>query len=182
MSKKGIPWISAIPLALFLILALFLLRGLYMDPRELPSALEDKPLPEFALPVLQQPDRIVSKQDLLGKPFLINIWATWCPTCYVEHPYLHTLAKEKGVRIIGLNYKDEREKALNYLDKLGDPYELVLVDQKGRLGIDLGVYGAPETFLVSADGVILHRHAGDMNERVWQKEFLPRLQPQGVTP
>lgn len=180
MNKKGIPWISAIPLALFLILALFLLRGLYMDPRELPSALEDKPLPDFTLPVLQQPEKMVSKQDLLGKPFLINIWATWCPTCYVEHPYLHTLAKEKGVRIIGLNYKDEREKALNYLDKLGDPYELVLVDQKGRLGIDLGVYGAPETFLVSADGVILHRHAGDMNERVWQKEFLPRLQPQGA--
>lgn len=164
-----------IPFILFLALSLFLLRGLYMDPRELPSALADKPLPAFELPVLGESGKTVKHSDLLGQPFLINVWATWCPTCYVEHPYLHQLAKEQQIRIIGLNYKDDEKKALGYLARLGNPYEVVVADTKGRLGIDLGVYGAPETFLVSAEGIILHRRAGEMNERFWQEEFVPLL-------
>ena len=172
----------AIPLLLFIALSLFLLRGLYMDPRELPSALADKPLPAFELPVLGEPGKTIKRSELLGKPFLVNVWATWCPTCYVEHPYLHKLAQEKGIRIIGLNYKDEEKKALGYLARLGNPYEVVIADAKGRLGIDLGVYGAPETFLVSADGVILHRRAGEMNEQFWQDEFVPLLSRAGFSP
>lgn len=178
MSDKRPGWMAVVPLAAFIVLSIFLWRGLYMDPRELPSVLENKPLPSFNLPVLQNKATIVSHTELIGKPFLINVWATWCPTCYVEHPYLHQLAEQKGVRIVGLNYKDDEKKALAYLDRLGNPYDLVLVDEKGRLGIDLGVYGAPETFLISAEGIILHRRAGEMNEKVWQTEFVPLLQSQ----
>jgi cytochrome c biogenesis protein CcmG/thiol:disulfide interchange protein DsbE len=166
----------AVPLLVFVLLSLFLLRGLYMDPQELPTALKDKPLPAFALPSLQEPQRIVQHSELLGTPFLINVFATWCPTCYVEHPYLHKLAREKGVRIVGLNYKDDAEKAKAYLARLGNPYETVLFDAKGRAGIELGIYGAPETFLVSADGRILHRRAGEMSEQSWEREFAPLLE------
>lgn len=170
------------PLLIFALLVGVFWLGLGKDPTELPSALTGKPMPAFSLPVLGEEARQVSEQDLKGKPYLLNLWATWCPTCYVEHPYLLELAKQNRIRLIGLNYKDEREKALQYLSRLGNPYELTLVDADGMLGINLGVYGAPETFLVSADGVILYRRAGDLNERIWQDEIVPLLAQAGVQP
>lgn len=170
------------PLLIFALLVGVFWLGLGKDPTELPSALTGKPMPAFSLPVLGEEARQVSEQDLKGKPYLLNLWATWCPTCYVEHPYLLELAKQNRIRLIGLNYKDEREKALQYLSRLGNPYELTLVDADGMLGINLGAYGAPETFLVSADGVILYRRAGDLNERIWQDEIVPLLAQAGVQP
>ncbi|MFL0809290.1 MAG: DsbE family thiol:disulfide interchange protein [Agarilytica sp.] len=158
-----------VPLIIFAVLSIFLFIGLSKDPNELPSALVGKSLPEFKLPGLKD-ESIIEREQLIGEPFLLNVWATWCPTCIHEHPYLMKLA-EQGIRIVGLNYKDENLKALSWLDRLGDPYLRNIVDQEGRLGLRLGVYGAPETFIIDSDGIILYRHAGDLNERVWQKHF-----------
>jgi len=160
-----------IPLIIFLILGVFLWRGLSFDPSHLPSALVDKPVPEFELPSLTT-EAVLTQRDLPGEPFLLNVWATWCPTCIHEHPYLMKLA-ERGIKIVGLNYKDENDKALGWLERLGDPYVFNIVDADGRLGLYLGVYGAPETFIVDKDGIIRHRHAGDLNERVWKSKLAP---------
>ncbi len=162
-----------VPLIIFMVLVPFFWVSLDKDPSHLPSALVGKPLPEFNLPRLKS-DEIVTRESLIGKPFLLNVWATWCPTCINEHPFLMKLAEE-GVTIVGLNYKDENEKALQWLERLGDPYLLNIVDADGRLGLHLGVYGAPETFIVGKDGTILHRHAGDLNARIWSVQFLPIL-------
>ncbi len=176
VSAKSSSMKFIIPLLVFVVLVGFLLRGLFIDPRELPSQAIGRDVPAFALPTLDDANAVITPEQLKGKPYLLNVWATWCPTCYVEHPYLLQL-QQKGIRIVGVNYKDDTEKAKGYLQQMGNPYELVLVDE-GRLGVDLGVYGAPETFLVNADGKILLRRAGDMNERVWQDEFLPLLEGQ----
>lgn len=159
-----------IPLIVFAVMAVFLFVGLDRDPNELPSALVGKAFPEFELATLGENSRQVDRDVLIGEPFLLNVWATWCPTCIHEHPFLIKLA-EQGVPIVGLNYKDEDHKALAWLDRLGDPYVYNIVDPEGRLGLRLGVYGAPETFVVDSDGTILYRHAGDLNDRVWQKHF-----------
>ena len=154
-----------LPLILFVGLALFLFRGLSLDPRELPSALIDQPLPEFRLEQLGG-GRELARADVLGEAALFNVWATWCVSCRVEHPYLQQLA-DSGVPIYGINYKDEDRAAQRWLDELGDPYRLNIADREGSLGVDLGVYGAPETYLVDAEGVIRYRHVGVVNERVW---------------
>lgn len=163
-----------IPLVLFAVLALFLLRGLELDPKDLPSALIDRPLPQFELPSLGT-QSLVSRDQVIGEVALFNIWATWCVSCRVEHPYLHQLA-ERGVPIYGINYKDEDIDALRWLEELGNPYRLNIVDAEGELGLDLGVYGAPETYLVDADGVIRYRHVGVVGERVWQNILQPLYQ------
>lgn len=160
-----------LPLILFAVLALFLYRGLQLDPRELPSALIDRPLPAFELPALGQ-DRVLTREQVIGEVALFNVWATWCVSCRVEHPYLHMLA-ERGVPIYGVNYKDEDADALRWLAELGDPYRLNIVDAQGTLGLDLGVYGAPETYLVDAAGVIRYRHVGVVDERVWRDILQP---------
>ena len=160
-----------LPLALFLALAVLLARGLQLDPKALPSALIDRPLPEFSLPVLGK-DKVLSRADVTGEGALFNVWATWCASCRVEHPYLGQLARE-GVVIYGINYKDEDTAAIKWLDQLGDPYRLSLVDAEGSLGLDLGVYGAPETYLVDSDGVIRYRHVGVVDERVWTEILEP---------
>lgn len=160
-----------VPLILFVVLALFLFRGLELDPKELPSALIDRPLPEFRLPSLGQ-DRLLSRADVTGQVGLFNVWATWCVSCRVEHPYLHRLA-EMGVPIIGINYKDDDADAMRWLAELGDPYQLNIVDAQGTLGLDLGVYGAPETYLVDAQGLIRYRHVGIVDERVWDTILKP---------
>lgn len=160
-----------LPLFLFAVLALFLFRGLSLDPRELPSALIDRPVPAFRLPELGS-GSMVGEDDLRGAVSLLNVWATWCVSCRVEHPYLRQLA-DSGVPIYGLNYKDEDAAALRWLAELGDPYRLNIVDREGSLGVDLGVYGAPETYLLDGDGVIRYRHVGVVDERVWQGVLRP---------
>lgn len=174
MSRK----ILYLPLALFLLLAVALLWQLLRnasgdDPSTLESALIGRPVPDFALTSLMQPDQHYSRQIFItGKPLLLNVWATWCPTCRAEHQYLNHLA-EQGIHIVGLNYKDSRLKAVNWLNDLGNPYALNLDDSDGMAGLELGVYGAPETFLIDGKGIIRYRHAGEVNAGVWQRELLP---------
>lgn len=167
-----------IPLICFLLLAAALMWQLNRnadggDPTALESALIGKPVPVFRLESLQQPGQTYDQKVLTdGKPLLLNVWATWCPTCRAEHEYLKTLAAQ-GVRVVGLNYKDDRAKAIDWLASLGNPYALSLYDGDGMLGLDLGVYGAPETFLIDGNGVIRYRHVGDLNDRVWRQEVAP---------
>ncbi|WP_101674964.1 DsbE family thiol:disulfide interchange protein [Alloalcanivorax mobilis] len=169
-------WIF-LPLIAFVALAILLASGLGRDPELLPSALAGKPVPDFSLPSLVS-ERTLSNQDLTGRWQLLNVWATWCPTCHIEHPYLLELAA-RGVPIVGLNYKDEDPAARDYLAELGNPFTEVIVDKDGQLGLDLGVYGAPETFLINPQGEIVLRQVGDMNERVWQEKFAPVLEKAG---
>ena len=163
-----------IPLIVFGVMAIFLWRGLSIDPSHLPSALVDKPMPEFTLPILGS-DEQLQKSDLDGKPYLVNIWGTWCPACYHEHPYLVKLA-ESGVSILGVNWRDDREEAIKWLDKLKDPYSRVVEDQAGRLVLDLGVAAAPETFVVDSNGIIKYRHTGPVTEEVWKRHLAPLMQ------
>ncbi len=160
-----------LPLGLFLVLGGFLLVGLRLDPQALPSALIDKPLPSFSLPALGQ-ERVVDQGMVTGEVSLFNVWATWCVSCRIEHPFLTELALN-GLPIYGINYKDEDAEALRWLDELGDPYRLSIVDAEGSLGLDLGVYGAPETYVVDAAGVIRYRHVGVVNELVWAQTLKP---------
>jgi len=164
-----------LPLGLFIVLAGFLLRGLQLDPQAMPSALIDKPLPEFELTVLGGNGQRVTRQQVIGEVALFNVWATWCVSCRVEHPYLTQLAAE-GVPIYGINYKDEDGAALQWLRELGDPYRLNIVDTEGSLGLDLGVFGAPETYIVDALGVIRYRHVGVVDARVWLEVLEPIVQ------
>ena len=159
------------PLILFTVLAIFLFRGLGLDPREMPSALIDRPLPDFSLPRLGEAS-MLSAADVKGRAGLLNVWATWCPSCRVEHPYLRQLA-EGGVPIYGLNYKDDDSAALGWLEKLGNPYRFNIADREGTLGLDLGVYGAPETYLLDASGIIRYRHVGVVDATVWQTILQP---------
>jgi len=161
-----------LPLAVFLVLAGFLFRGLSLDPQALPSALIDRPMPAFTLPVLGADGESVDEKVLSGEVALVNVWATWCASCRVEHPFLTELARQ-GLAIYGINYKDEDDKALAWLAELGDPYRLNIVDAEGTLGLDLGVYGAPETYVVDARGVIRYRHVGVVNAQVWQDILRP---------
>lgn len=165
----------SIPLLGFAALLFFLSQGLGNDPRLLPSALIDRPLPEFSLPDLQAPRRTMTGADLKGEIALLNVWATWCPSCYDEHDQLLALAAN-GVPIFGLNYKDERQAALDWLNRLGNPYRRIVEDADGQLGLDLGVYGAPETYLLDASGVVRYRHVGVVTEAVWNEDFLPRIE------
>lgn len=163
-----------LPLLIFAVLAAFLFRGLSLDPKALPSALIDQPLPEFSLPVLGQ-ERLIARGDIVGAPALLNVWATWCVSCRVEHPYLLQIG-DSGVPIYGINYKDEDAAAQRWLAELGDPYVANIVDREGTLGLDLGVYGAPETYLVDAGGVVRYRHVGVVDERVWETILQPLYQ------
>ncbi|TRW50272.1 DsbE family thiol:disulfide interchange protein [Aliidiomarina halalkaliphila] len=174
MNHKVRMLILLTPLAAFLALSVFLFRGLWSDPTHLESALVGRTVPPFELPDLYQPD-ITHDNAIIGeRPLLINVWATWCPTCYAEHTFLNKLLADEQVYIIGLNYKDDsRGAAVRWLQDLGDPYQINLFDETGLLALDLGVYGAPETFVVDQDGVIRYRHVGDLNERVWRQRVGP---------
>jgi len=156
-----------IPLALFIVLGLFLWKGLSIDPRELPSALLNKPFPEFQLSALSDSSQTLTKADFNGQPVLVNVWATWCPSCRQEHDQLLAIAAEAKIPVIGLNYKDDRDAALNWLQQLGNPYKFNIYDEKGMLGLDLGVYGAPETYLLDAQGIVRHRHVGVVTAETW---------------
>lgn len=167
-----------LPLIIFLALAITLMVQLTRnaqgeDPKKLESALIGKSVPTFNLESVQDEKQFIDQNVLkTGSPRLLNVWATWCPTCYAEHEYLTLLAK-KGVEIVGVDYKDERPKAMKFLMTYGNPYKAIIYDPKGSLGLDLGVYGAPETFIVDGNGIIQYRHAGDVNERVWNEVLKP---------
>lgn len=170
LKQAGLAWIFIIPFILFLAVAAFLYKGLSNDPTQLPSTLVGQAVPAFSLPALQDPGRIISNADLIGKPALINVWATWCPTCLVEHAELKKLA-DQGVRIIGVSYKDDRNAAQTFLANQGNPYQAVIFDVKGDLGLDLGVYGAPETFVIDAKGIVKYRLVGMVTVQVYQEKL-----------
>ena len=162
-----------IPLVLFVVLVVFLAIGLRHDPHEVPSPLINKPAPGFQLAQLRDPSRRFSAEEMRGKVWLLNVWASWCITCRDEHPLLLEYARSKAVPIYGLNYKDKREDALSWLGELGDPYVLSVSDLDGRVGIDYGVYGAPETYLIDRNGVIRFKQIGPVTPDIWQEKILP---------
>ena len=164
-----------VPLVAFAALAGLLYLGFTLrDPHELPSALLNKPFPDFQLPVLATDGATASKANLAGEMRLVNVWATWCPTCLAEHEQLKRIRKT-GLSIIGINYKDDADDARAWLRRHGNPYDFNIVDAQGDLGVELGVYGAPETFLVDVDGVIRYKRVGDVNPDIWRDELAPAI-------
>ena len=161
------------PLAIFIVIVGFLAAGLRLDPREVPSPLVGKAAPAFELPVLHQPERRFTPGEMQGKVWLLNVWASWCESCRVEHPLLVALAKKGTLPILGLNYKDKRDEALAWLKRFGDPYELSIVDAEGRIGIDYGVYGVPETYLIDRSGVIRYKQIGPLTPQIVEQKILP---------
>ncbi|MFO7287321.1 MAG: DsbE family thiol:disulfide interchange protein [Gammaproteobacteria bacterium] len=168
-------WRYAMPIVLFAVLGVFLYRGLYLNPGSLESPLVGRPAPEFSLPSLEDPLREVGSDDFAGQVALLNVWATWCVGCRQEHPYLLELARTSGIPIYGLNWKDDRAAALEWLARLGDPYVASAFDSEGDVAIDWGVYGAPETFLIGRDGTVLHKHIGPLMPEIWRRDFLPKI-------
>lgn len=166
-------WRFAVPLAIFAAIVAFLFVGLFRDPREVPSPLVGKPAPAFALADLHDPSRRIATADFRGQVWLLNVWASWCVSCRVEHPLLVDLAKSKAVPIVGLNYKDKTDEGLAWLARHGDPYTLSVVDADGRVGIDWGVYGVPETFVVDKAGVIRYKHIGPVTADALRQTILP---------
>ena len=163
-----------LPLIVFLVLIGFLGVGLSLKPREVPSPLIDKPAPNFRLPTLAAPANFVSTQDLLGKVWILNVWASWCVACQLEHPVVMELARKNIVPVYGLNYKDKNDSATRWLVKYGgDPYVQSLVDSDGLVGIEFGVYGVPETFVIDRQGVIRHKHIGPLTSAVLRDTIYP---------
>lgn len=168
-------WKFLVPLALFLVLAGFLAVGLNRDPREVPSPLIGKPAPAFALTRLDDANVTVKREDLLGKVWILNVWASWCAPCRDEHPALVAFAKRKPVPLIGLNYKDQRRAGSDWLRQLGNPYDTTLFDADGRVGIDFGVYGVPETFVIDKAGIVRFKHVGVLTPEIIAARIEPLL-------
>jgi cytochrome c biogenesis protein CcmG, thiol:disulfide interchange protein DsbE len=168
-----IPLRFVLPLAVFAGLVYFLAVGLKLDPREVPSPLIGKPAPEFALPRLDNPQKVLRRADLLGQVWLLNVWASWCVACRQEHPLLVELARRKAVPLYGLNYKDKPAAAQKWLIDGGNPYEASLSDESGQVGIDFGVYGVPETFVIDRAGLIQFKHTGPLTAQVLEQAVLP---------
>jgi cytochrome c biogenesis protein CcmG/thiol:disulfide interchange protein DsbE len=162
-----------IPLAVFVLLVGFLAMGLKLDPREVPSPLVGKAAPAFDLPVLSQPDKRFVPGDMRGKVWLLNVWASWCVSCRDEHPVLVELSKKAVLPILGLNYKDKGDEAQRWLKQFGNPYQLSVVDADGRIGIDYGVYGVPETYLIDTEGVIRYKQIGPLTQAILDEKVLP---------
>ena len=170
---KGLRFI--LPLAVFALLVFFLWRGLRLDPHQVPSPLIDKPAPSFALTRLDDANTTIRRDDMLGKVWMLNVWASWCVACREEHPTLVAFSKTKAVPIIGLNYKDTRAEGLGWLSQFGNPYDASVFDQNGRVGIDFGVYGVPETFVIDKRGIIRFKHIGPLTPEVVQTRIQPLL-------
>jgi len=173
MNTKSLRFI--IPLGVFALLVFFLWRGLRLDPHEVPSPLIGKPAPSFALTRLDDPNTTIRRDDMLGKVWMLNVWASWCVACREEHPLLVEFSKTKAVPIIGLNYKDQRPDGMGWLSQFGNPYDASIFDQNGRVGIDFGVYGVPETFVIDKQGVIRMKHIGPLTPEVIDKRLMPLL-------
>ncbi|MCG3190647.1 MAG: Thiol:disulfide interchange protein DsbE [Burkholderiaceae bacterium] len=164
-----------VPLAVFLVLVGFLAVGLKLDPRKVPSPLIGKPAPAFKLPRLDDPAQTVSRDSMLGKVWVLNVWASWCGPCREEHPHVVAFARSKAAPLVGLNYKDARTDALAWLKELGNPYDVSLSDLDGRVGIDFGVYGVPETFVIDKRGVIRFKQIGPLTAEVLNSQIVPLL-------
>ncbi len=164
-----------LPLVAFVLLAVFLYRGLFLNPREVPSPLIGKPAPVFERPNLHQPEATFASKQMLGQVWIFNVWASWCAPCRQEHPLWNEFSTQKLVPLVGMNYKDRPETAKKWLNELGDPYTLTVVDADGRLGIDFGVYGVPETFVIDKQGVIRMKHIGPITEEALQKKIIPMV-------
>lgn len=169
-----------LPLFAFALLAVLLglgvLRNSGKDTSAIPSPLVGKPAPAFSLPVLGEPERLVTNDDLRGEPYLLNVWGSWCPACRDEHPVITELAQSGRIKVVGYDYKDEPEDAQRWLQQFGNPYSLVIADYEGRAALDWGIYGAPETFLVDAQGVIRWKFVGPITPEVVQQQLLPVLE------
>ena len=164
-----------VPALAFALLVGFFIIGLHRDPGQIPSPLIGKPAPAFALPSLGNPAWQVGSADFAGRPWLLNVWATWCVGCRQEHDVLLEIARENRVPMVGLNWNDERTLALDWLAQLGNPYVAVAYDPEGRTAIDWGVYGAPETFLIDGSGRVIKKHVGPISMETWRSEFVPLL-------
>lgn len=173
-----------VPLGVFAIIIVAGYAGFGLGDRAvLPSPLVGKAFPEFSAPRLDDESVHVDRTALIGRPLLVNVWATWCPTCKAEHAFLETLKVREGLEIVGIVYKDDPELARQWLALYGDPYSFNLQDRDGRIGVELGVYGAPESFLLDADGNIVYKRVGDVNEQIWAEELAPRLlKMKGIQP
>jgi cytochrome c biogenesis protein CcmG/thiol:disulfide interchange protein DsbE len=166
---------ALIPLGLFIVLVVFLAIGLTRDPREVPSPLINKAAPAFTAPRLQAPDQHFSAKDMLGQVWILNTWASWCVACRQEHPILMEFAKTKTLPIVGLDYKDQESEGLKWLARFGNPYDLSVTDKDGRIGIDYGVYGVPESFLIDKAGVIRYKQIGPVTEEALRDKILPLI-------
>jgi len=164
-----------LPLAVFVLLVAFLGRGLVLNPGEVPSPLIDKPAPDFSLPRLHDPVAAISNRDMAGKVWMLNVWASWCVSCRQEHPLLVELSRRGIVPIYGLNYKDAREDAIAWLQQLGNPYLASAFDADGRVGLDYGVYGVPETYVIDAQGMIRYKQIGPISADALQNKILPLI-------
>jgi len=174
--QPRIKLVFLLPLLFFAVMVILLFTGLGKDPTKLDSQLIGKTIPDFEKTLLFDEQKIFTNQDIKG-PALINVFGSWCPSCYQEHPYLMQLAAAKAVTIYGLNYKDTRREGRKFVNDLGNPYDAIIFDKNGRLGIELGVYGAPETFVINSDNQIIYRHVGVVSDRVWLDKIKPMLFP-----
>jgi cytochrome c biogenesis protein CcmG, thiol:disulfide interchange protein DsbE len=163
------------PLIFFVALAVILWRGLSLNPQQLPSALINKPIPAFALPQLSHPQNLFSDRQLYGHVTLLNVWATWCSNCQLEHPVLVDISQTQHIPIYGLNYKDSRTRAIQWLQHYGNPYRAIGFDHAGKVAINLGVYGTPETFIIDQHGIIRYKHIGPITQEVWENVIKPEI-------
>jgi len=168
-----IRWLS--PLLFFGIISLFLWRGLQQDPHRIPSPLIDKPVPQFSLPSLMNPHLLLTRDALKGNLSILNVFASWCRYCLLEHAIITDIADSDQVQVFGLDYKDQRDAVKKWLKKYGNPYKKIIFDPQGVLAIDLGVYGTPETFIIDASGIIRYKHVGPLTPRLWYDTLLPRI-------
>jgi cytochrome c biogenesis protein CcmG/thiol:disulfide interchange protein DsbE len=168
---KRLYWTIGVFVALVALLAV----GLTLNPREVPSPLIGKPAPAFELPLLAKPEQRFSEKTLLGKPWVLNVWASWCPPCLAEHPVVSQMSRAGLAPVVGLNYKDTREEALPWLERNGNPFQVVVFDPNGRIGIDYGVYGVPETYVIDRAGIIRYKHIGPLTPEVVQQKIEPML-------
>jgi cytochrome c biogenesis protein CcmG/thiol:disulfide interchange protein DsbE len=175
---------NSMPLVLFILLVILLAVGLKLDPREVPSPYIDKPAPEFKLSKLYYPTNTISPDDMKGQVWLLNVWASWCGACRAEHQVINRFVKQHHITIVGLNYKDDSMLAKQWLENLGNPYTAIAIDYDGRTGIDWGVYGVPETFVIDKNGIIRYKNIGPVNQQVIDETLMPlidRLQQEAVS-